>query len=44
MIKSAIFDVDGTLLDSMQMWINFGHDYLSGRNIESEYRIEEGKI
>lgn len=34
MIKTAIFDVDGTLLDSMQMWINFGHDFLSGKGIK----------
>ncbi len=33
MIKTAIFDVDGTLLDSMQMWINFGHDFLSAKGI-----------
>lgn len=28
MIKSAIFDVDGTLLDSMQIWDNAGERYL----------------
>lgn len=33
MIKTAIFDVDGTLLDSMQMWINFGHNFLSSKGI-----------
>ena len=33
MIKTAIFDVDGTLLDSMQMWINFGHDFLSAKGV-----------
>ncbi|MEF9840578.1 MAG: HAD hydrolase-like protein, partial [Lachnospiraceae bacterium] len=26
--KYAIFDMDGTLLDSMQMWRNLGRDYL----------------
>ncbi len=34
MIRTAIFDVDGTLLDSMQMWINFGHDFLSAKGID----------
>ena len=34
MIKGAIFDVDGTLLDSMQMWIHFGEFYLSSKGIE----------
>ena len=29
MIKSAIFDVDGTLLDSMEIWDNAGERYLS---------------
>lgn len=28
MIKSAIFDVDGTLLDSMKIWDNAGERYL----------------
>lgn len=27
-IKGAIFDMDGTLLESMHMWLNLGGDYL----------------
>lgn len=30
MIKGAIFDVDGTLLDSMEIWENAGARYLRG--------------
>lgn len=32
-MKGAIFDVDGTLLDSMQMWIHFGEYYLRSKGI-----------
>ena len=28
MIEGAIFDVDGTILDSMPMWDNIGRIYL----------------
>lgn len=41
MIKTAIFDVDGTLLDSMQMWINFGKDYLTLKGVEFPCDIDE---
>ena len=41
MIKTAIFDVDGTLLDSMQMWINFGTDYLTSKGVDFPADIDE---
>lgn len=36
MIKGIIFDVDGTLLDSMEIWSNAGARYLQTLNIEAE--------
>ena len=41
MIKGAIFDVDGTLLDSMQMWIHFGEFYLRSKGIEVGPEFDE---
>jgi len=41
MIRTAIFDVDGTLLDSMQMWINFGTDYLTMKGVDFPPDIDE---
>ena len=35
-IKGAIFDVDGTLLDSMPIWENLGERYLAGLGIAAE--------
>lgn len=32
-MKAAIFDLDGTLLDSMPVWKNVGADYLRARGI-----------
>ena len=32
-IKGAIFDMDGTLLDSMHVWINIADKYLASKNI-----------
>ena len=34
--RGAIFDADGTLLDSMQVWRNLGELYLRSRDIEPE--------
>ena len=36
MISGAIFDVDGTLLDSMPVWHNCGVRYLASLGIEAE--------
>jgi len=34
-IKGFIFDLDGTLLDSMKIWHNAGSDYLAGQRVEN---------
>lgn len=36
MIKGIIFDVDGTLLDSMHIWGGLGKRYLSYVGIEAK--------
>lgn len=41
MIKGAIFDVDGTLLDSMTIWEEAGARYLRGRNVKPEEKLGE---
>lgn len=41
-MKGAIFDVDGTLLDSMTLWENAGAMYLKSKGIEAEPLL--GKI
>lgn len=41
MIKSAIFDVDGTLLDSMKIWDNAGERYLSSVGKTAENGLSE---
>lgn len=33
-MKAAIFDLDGTLIDSMGMWRNLGKDFLKRRDLE----------
>ena len=38
-IKGAIFDMDGTLLDSMHLWINIGPRYLESKGIEYTDKI-----
>lgn len=41
MIKGAIFDVDGTLLNSMYIWENIGEDYLRSLGIKPEKNLRE---
>ncbi len=36
MIKGAIFDIDGTLLDTMGLWADIGNLYLRKRGVEPE--------
>lgn len=39
--KGAIFDLDGTLLDSMALWDTIGEDYLRSRGIEPHEDLKE---
>ena len=41
MIKGAIFDVDGTLLDSMEIWEDAGVRYLRRIGVEPEKDLSE---
>ena len=41
MIKGAIFDVDGTLLDSMEIWEDVGIRYLKSIGVEAEPDLPE---
>lgn len=41
MIRAAIFDVDGTLLDSMPIWMDTGARYLRILGIEPDSSLEE---
>ena len=41
MIKGAIFDLDGTLLDSMSIWDTVGEDYLRSLGIEPRENLAE---
>ncbi len=41
MIKGAIFDLDGTLLDSMSIWDSIGEDYLRSLGIEPRENLAE---
>ena len=41
MIKGAIFDLDGTLLDSMSVWDTIGEDYLRSLGIEPRENLAE---
>ncbi len=40
-IKGAIFDMDGTLLDSMPVWEHASERYLQNKGIEVEERLSE---
>ena len=40
-IKGAIFDLDGTLLDSMPFWENLGSEYLKTKGIEPPKNINK---
>ncbi len=41
MIQGAIFDLDGTLLDSMHIWNTIGEDYLRSLGIEPRENLAE---
>ncbi len=41
MIRGAVFDVDGTLLDSMSIWETLGNDYLLSLGIEPRENLAE---
>ena len=41
MIKGAIFDFDGTLVDSMFIWDTFGEDYLRALGKEPRENLTE---
>lgn len=40
-IKGAIFDMDGTLIDSIWVWIKINIDFLTKRNIECPDNLKE---
>lgn len=40
-IKGAIFDMDGTLVDSMWVWSKIDEEYLSKRNIDLPKNLKE---
>lgn len=39
MIEGAIFDLDGTIMDSMPMWSNLGPRYLASLDIQAETNL-----
>ena len=41
MIKGIIFDLDGTLLDSMGIWDTLGEDYLLSLGIQPQAGLRE---
>ncbi len=44
MIKGAIFDIDGTLIDSMEMWEHAAERYLAGMGIEAEPHLQKKTV
>lgn len=44
MIKGAIFDIDGTLIDSMGMWEHAAERYLAEMNIKAEPHLQKNCI
>lgn len=41
MIKAAVFDIDGTLIDSMKIWEELGARYLKEQGIRAEENLSE---
>ena len=41
MLKGVIFDLDGTLLDSMFIWDTIGEDYLRSLGNEPQENLKE---
>ncbi|MDD7458394.1 MAG: HAD family phosphatase [Treponema sp.] len=41
LLKAAIFDVDGTVLDSMPMWATLGQNYLKSKGLNPSEDIDE---
>lgn len=41
MIKAAIFDIDGTVLDSMGIWDNMGVSYLESKGYKPEVTLND---
>ena len=44
MIKGAIFDIDGTLIDSMGMWEHAAERYLAEMNIKAEPHLQKKTV